>query len=153
DATALSGAGYALVFVAHDLDDGPTILDRALALGPNLAGALISSGWTKGFLGEPDLAIKHINDAMRLSPLDPMSFRTRAALAFAHFVAGRYEESSTWAERALQDKSNYLPALRELAASKALAGRDDEAKAAMARLRELAPAIRVSTVKQWQPFR
>jgi TolB-like protein/class 3 adenylate cyclase len=153
DATALSGAGYALVFVAHDLEDGPAILDRALALGPNLAGALISSGWTKAFLGEPDLAIKHINDAMRLSPLDPMSFRTKAAIAFAHFVAGRYDESSLWAEKALHDKANYLPAIRELAASKALAGRDSEAQAAMARLRELAPAIRLSAVKEWQPFR
>jgi TolB-like protein/class 3 adenylate cyclase/tetratricopeptide (TPR) repeat protein len=153
DAAALAGAGYALVFVVHDLDDGPAILDRALALSPNLAGTLISSGWTKAFLGEPDLAIKHINDAMRLSPLDPMSYRTKGALAIAHFVAGRYDDSSIWAERALQEKSNYLPALRDLAASKALAGQDHEAKAAMTRLRELAPAMRVSTVKQWLPFR
>ena len=35
----------------------------------------------------------------------------------------------------------------------ALAGRDSEAQAAMARLREIAPAMRVSTVKEWQPFR
>jgi len=153
DATALSGAGYALVFVAHDLEDGPAILDRALALGPNLAGALISSGWTKAFLGEPDLAIKHINDAMRLSPLDPMSFRTKAATAFAHLVAGRYDESSLWAEKALHEKADYLPAIRDLAASKALSGRDSEAQAAMARLRELAPAMRLSAVKEWQPFR
>jgi TolB-like protein/class 3 adenylate cyclase len=153
DAAALAGAGYALVFVAHDLDDGPAILDRALALSPNLAGALISSGWTKAFLGEPDLAIKHISDAMRMSPLDPMSYRTKGALAFAHFVAGRYDDSSIWAERALQEKSNYLPALRDLAASKALAGQDSGSKAAMTRLRELAPAMRVSSVKQWLPFR
>ena len=124
DAAALARAGYAVVFVVHDLDDGPAIRDRALALSPNLAHALINSGWTKAFLGEPDLAIKHINDAMRLSPLDPLIFRTRAAVAFAHFVAGRYDESSLWAERALQERPSYLPALRELAASRALAGRD-----------------------------
>ena len=118
-----------------------------------LAGALISSGWTKAFLGEPDLAIKHISDAMRISPLDPMSYRTKGALAFAHFIAGRYDNSSIWAERALQEKSNYLPALRDLAASKALAGQDSGSKAAMTRLRELAPAMRVSSVKQWLPFR
>jgi len=153
DAAALGGAGYALVFVAHDLDDGPAILDRALGLSPNLAGALVNSGWTRAFLGEPDLGIKHINEAMRLSPLDPMSFRTKGALALAHFVAGRYDECSSWAEKAIQEKSNFLPAIRELAASRALAGRDGEAKAAMARLRELAPAMRVSSVKQWQPFR
>jgi len=153
DATALSGAGYALVFVAHDLDNGSAILDRALALNPNHAGALINSGWTKAFLGEPDMAIKHVTDAMRLSPLDPMSFRTLGAVALAHFVAGRYDEASLWAEKALQERPNFLPAIRDLAASRALAGRDSEAQAAMARLREIAPAMRVSTVKEWQPFR
>jgi adenylate cyclase len=153
DATALSVAGYALVFVAHDLDNGSAILDRALSLNPNHAGALINSGWTKAFLGEPDTAIKHVTDAMRLSPLDPMSFRTRGAVALAHFVAGRYDEASLWAEKALGERANFLPAIRELAASRALAGRSGEAQAAMTRLREIAPAMRVSTVKEWQPFR
>ena len=153
DATALSGAGYALVFVAHDLDNGPAILDRALELNPNLAGALISSGWTKAFLGEPDIAIKRVTDAMRLSPLDPMSFRTLGAVAFAHFIAGRYDEASLWAEKALQERANYLPAIRDLAAANALAGRDSEARAAIESLRKIAPAMRVSTVKEWLPFR
>jgi TolB-like protein/Tfp pilus assembly protein PilF len=153
DATALSGAGYALVYVVHDLDNGSAILDRALALNPNHAGALINSGWTKAFLGEPDTAIKHVTDAMRLSPLDPMSFRALGAIALAHFVAGRYDEASSSAAKALQARANFLPALRDLAASEALAGRDGEAQTAMARLRELAPAMRVSSVKQWLPFR
>jgi TolB-like protein/class 3 adenylate cyclase/Tfp pilus assembly protein PilF len=138
---------------AARLARGSAILNRALALNPNHAGALINSGWTKAFLGEPDMAIKHVTDAMRLSPLDPMSFRTLGAVALAHFVAGRYDEASLWAEKALQERPNFLPAIRDLAASRALAGRDSEAQAAMARLREIAPAMRVSTVKEWQPFR
>jgi TolB-like protein/class 3 adenylate cyclase/Flp pilus assembly protein TadD len=153
DGTALSGAGYALVFVAHDLDNGSSIVDRALALNPDHALALINSGWTRAFLGEPDVAIKHVTHAMRLSPLDPMSFRTLGALAIAHFVAGRYDDASLWASKALQERANYLPAIRELAASKALSGRESEAQAAMARLREIDPAMRVSTVKEWLPFR
>ena len=153
DVTALAGAGYALVFIAHDLDNGPAVLDRALALSPNHAGALINSGWTKAFLGEPDVAVQHVADAMRLSPLDPMSFRTMGAMAFAHFVAGRYDEASAWAEKALRERAYYLPAIRDLAAAKALSGRDSEAQAAMAHLRELAPTMRVSSVKEWLPFR
>jgi tetratricopeptide (TPR) repeat protein len=120
---------------------------------PNLALALINSGWTKAFLGEPDIAIKHVTHAMRLSPLDPMSFRTLGAVALAHFVAGRYDEASLWAAKALQERPDFLPSIRELAASKALAGRDSEAQAAMARLREINPAMRGSNVKDWLPFR
>lgn len=153
DATALAGAGYALVFVVHDLDKGAAILDRALQLNPNLAGTLVSCGWTNAFLGEPDQAIKCIDDARRLSPLDPMSFRTLGAAAFAHFVAGRYDDASLWAEKALQERENYLPAIRDLAAANALAGRDAEAQAAIAQLRKVNPAMRVSSVKEWLPFR
>jgi TolB-like protein/class 3 adenylate cyclase len=153
DATALAGAGYALVFVVHDLDRGAAILDRALALNPNLAGTLVSCGWTKAFLGEPDQAIKHIDDARRLSPLDPMSFRTLGAAAFAHLVAGRYDDASMWAERALHERAHYLPAIRDLAAARALAGHEAQAKAAMDQLRRIDPAMRVSSVKGWLPFR
>jgi TolB-like protein/class 3 adenylate cyclase len=153
DAVALSGGGYALVFVVHDLDNGAAFIDRALMLNPNLAWALHSSGWTKAFLGDPDAAIKHLSDAMRLSPLDPLSFRAQGGIAFAHFLAGRYDEAIRWAEMALRERPNYLAAIRELAAANALVGRIPEAQKAMAHLRQIDPAMRASTVKDWVPLR
>jgi TolB-like protein/class 3 adenylate cyclase len=153
DAVALSGGGYALVFVVHHLDDGAAFIERALALNPNLSWALHSSGWTKAFLGDSDAAIKHLMDAIRLSPLDPQTFRAQGGIAFAHFLAGRYHDAITWAEAALRERPNYLAAIRELAAASALAGRLPEAQKAMAHLREIDPAMRVSNVKDWVPFR
>jgi len=153
DAVALSGGGYALVFVAHDLNDGPAFIERALALNPNLAWALFSSGWTKAFLGDPEGAIAQLTHAIQLSPLDPHGFRAKGGIAFAHFLAGRYEEAITWAEVALRQRPTYQAAIRELAAASALAGRIPEAQKAMARLRQLDPARRVSTVKDWVPLR
>jgi TolB-like protein/class 3 adenylate cyclase/Flp pilus assembly protein TadD len=153
DAVALSGGGYALVFVVHDLEDGAAFIDRALALNPNLSWALHSSGWTKAFLGDSDAAIKHLMDAIRLSPLDPLTFRAQGGIAFAHFLAGRYHDAITWAEAALRERPNYLAAIRELAAANAFAGRLPEAQKAMAHLREIDPAMRVSNVKDWVPFR
>lgn len=151
DAVALSGGGYALVFVAHDLNDGPALIERALALNPNLGWALFSSGWTKAFLGEG--AIAQLSHAIELSPLDPHGFRAKGGIAFAHFLAGRYEEAISWAEAALRQRPTYQAAIRELAAASALAGRIPEAQKAMARLCELDPARRVSTVKDWVPLR
>ena len=149
----MSGAGYALVFVVHDLDSGAAFIDRALTLNPNLPWALHSSGWTKAFLGDPDAAIKHLSHAMRLSPLDPLGFRAQGGIAFAHFLAGRYDEAIAWDERALRERPNYLAAIRELGAANALAGRLPEAQKAMAHLRAVDPAMRVSTVKDWVPLR
>ncbi|MGH6799678.1 MAG: tetratricopeptide repeat protein, partial [Roseiarcus sp.] len=153
DAVALSGGGYALALVAHDLDDGSAFLDQALALNPNLAMAWHSSGWTKAFLGEPELAIQQLMHTMRLSPRDPLIFRAQCGVGFAHFLAGRYDEASLWAGRALRLRPTYIPAMRELAAANALAGRLSEAQKTMARLRQLAPSVRVANVKDWIPLR
>jgi tetratricopeptide (TPR) repeat protein len=122
DAVALSGGGYALAFVAHDLDDGSAFIDQALALNPNLALAWHCSGWTRAFLGEPETAIKQLTHTMRLSPRDPLVFRAQCGVGFAHFLAGRYDEASLWAEAALRMRPTFLPALRELAAAHSLAG-------------------------------
>lgn len=153
DAVALSGGGYALVFVAHDLNDGPAFIERALALNPNLAWALFSSGWTKNFLGDPEGAIAQLTHAIQLSPLDPYGFRAQGGIAYAHFLAGRYEDAIIWAEAALRQRPTYLASICELAAANALAGRIPDAQKVMARLRQLDPAKRVSTVKDWIPFR
>jgi tetratricopeptide (TPR) repeat protein len=153
DAVALCMGGYALAFVAHELDNGAALIDRALSMNPNLAWAWHSSGWLRAFLGEPDLAIKHLEHGMRLSPLDPFVFRAYAGLACAHLLAGRYEESSLWAERALQRRPNLVVAVRESAASNALAGRLLKAQEAMAHLRRSDPELRISNFTDWLPLR
>ncbi len=53
----------------------------------------------------------------------------------------------------LRERPNYGAALRELAAARALLGRMPEAQKAMARLREIDPTRRISTVKDWLPLR
>jgi TolB-like protein len=93
DAVALTWGGFALAYVVRELDSGVAFIDRALMLNPNLAAAWIASGWVRTWLGKPDLAIEHLARAMRLSPLDPLTNRTRTATANAHFFAGRYDEA------------------------------------------------------------
>ncbi len=73
--------------------------------------------------------------------------------AFAHFLAGRYDEASRWAIRALSEQPNYPAANRILAASDALAGHMREAREAMAHLRELDPSLRVSNLNEVYPLR
>jgi hypothetical protein len=48
---------------------------------------------------------------------------------------------------ALQDNPDYQPGLRMAAASNAMAGRPEQAHKAVARLRQLNPTLRVSTLK------
>ena len=147
DAIALAASGYALAYVVRDLGVGAALIDRALVLNSNLAEAWSCGGWVKNWLGEPEAAIERFARAMRLSPLDPSVTGMRAGTAHAHFLLGRYDEAASWAAMALQDNPDFQAGLRIAAASNAMAGRPEQAHKAVARLRQLNPALRVSTLK------
>lgn len=153
DAVALSRGGHALPYVVGELDDATTFVDRALVLNPNLAGAWYASGWGRIWLGETDLAITHFAQAMRLSPLDPQMITMQAGTAFAHFLAGRYEEALFWADKTRWEQTNYSTPIRLAAACYGLTGRIVEAQKIIPRARELDPALRVSNVRDWVPLR
>ena len=153
DAVALYTGGFALAQLLGHLDAGAALIDRALALDPNLAAAWHLSGWVKIHLGEPEMAIEHMAHAMRLNPLDPLIFGMQNGTAAAHFLAGRYDAASSWAEKALQQNSNYLPGIRMAAASHALSGRLVQAQKALTRMRQIDPELRISNLAELVPFR
>ena len=154
DAITLAASGWVLAYVVRDLELGAALIDRALVLNSNLAEAWNWGGWVKNFLGEPEPAIERFARAIRLSPLDPRMTAMRAGTAHAHFFLGRYDEAALWAAMALQDNPDLQLGLRIAAASNAMAGRPQQAHKAMARLRQLNPALRVFTLKDMQgPYR
>jgi TolB-like protein len=151
DAAALTWAGYALIYVVGDLDSAAAMIDRALVLNSNLANAWHASGLIMAWRGEPESAVQHIGRAIRLSPLDPFVVNTYGSMAFAHFLAGHYDDARSWAERAVRKRPQAVN-WRFLAASCALSGRIDEAQRAMAQMRRDNPTLRVSDLKNL-PFR
>jgi TolB-like protein/DNA-binding SARP family transcriptional activator len=153
DAVALCTAGIALSFVVGERDEGGDLLNRALALNPNWAWAWIFSGWNKVWQGEPDIAIEYLGRAMRLSPQDPQIVNAYAAIASAHFFAGRHTEAAAWAEKAMREQPNHFIATCMAAASSALVSRPTKAARAMARLRELDPSLRMSNLETLFPIR
>ena len=84
---------------------------------------------------------------MRLSPVDSLVIGKRSGTAHARFFLGRYDEAASWAAMALQDNPDFQAGLRIDAASNAMAGRPEQAHKAVARLRQLNPALRVSNLK------
>ena len=147
DAFVLGGCGWALAYVALDLDAGGAFVDRALTLNPNLADAWLWGGWIKIWLGEPEEAIARIERAMRLSPLDPRMAGMQFAAAHAHFFTGRHAEAASWSAMALQSHPYLQGALRIDAASNALAGRLAQARDSVARLSERYPSLRLSKLR------
>jgi TolB-like protein len=152
DAVALTRGGHALAHLAGDLDSGIALLDRAIFLNPNLASAWFLGGFLRTWHGECEDAIEHFERAMRLSPVDPELYRMQAGIAMAHLFAGRIEMASVWAERSYSNLPSFLMVVALIAATRALSGRHEDAKRAIAQLRKLDPALRVSNVTHWLPI-
>jgi tetratricopeptide (TPR) repeat protein len=153
DAVALSRGGITLAHMAHDLDAGSLFIERALALNPNLAFAWLAIGLLKVWLGEPEAALQHLAHATRMSPFGSMVPVIQNAITFAHFLACDYDKASSVAEQVLREKPDFYLTLRYAAASNALAGRMEEARQAMARLRQIDPELRISNLKDFTPLR
>ena len=71
----------------------------------------------------------------------------QAAIAFAHFFAGRYEEAVIWSEKAVRAQPNWLTGIRAMAASYALGGRVAEAQKAMTQMLEIDPLRRIFNLR------
>jgi TolB-like protein len=144
DPLMLGTAGQCFAWFAHDLAKGIAYIDEALSVNPNHAHAYMQSGLVRTRAGDTEVAIKHLNHGIRLSPRDSRGYAIFHALAFAHQVGGNLEMAHQWARRAVQHNPNYLPGWTALASSAALIGRDAEAKAAAKALLGLDPQFSIS---------
>jgi adenylate cyclase len=147
DARVLVFAGHALRFVVGRAEEGLALLDQAVRLDPNFATGWGWRGAAKNGLGQAELAIKDLERALRLSPLDSLIFLPQGQMAISHFLCDRYDEACSWAETSLQSRPNHLTALRVLMAAHAMAGRIDAARQAVAIYLQFDPAARISNIK------
>ena len=125
---------------------------RALELNPNFAAARGYLGLALALDGRSDEAIENVEQAMRMSPRDPQNSMFNAALAVAHYLAGRYTEAVGFARRSSQQREGLIAGSRILIASLAQAGRIDEARAAMRRLRETHPNVSIAWIEKYVPY-
>jgi TolB-like protein/class 3 adenylate cyclase/Tfp pilus assembly protein PilF len=152
DDVALTRGGHALGHFAGDLDTGIALTDKALVLNPNLASAWFLGGYLRIWIGRPDEAVQFLERAMRLSPVDPEMYRMQAGMAMAHLFAGRAEAASAMAEKAFRHLPSFLLAAATIAACHALAGDRNRAQNALAHVRRLDPALRLSNLSDWLPI-
>src|SRR4030095_14000409 len=102
------------------------------------------SGMVRAYAGDSATAIAYFERSIQLNPLDPLVYITWYGIAFAHFAAERYEESSAWLDRPLRALPNYLPALRLKIAICGLRGHTQEGEKWFERLLAVVPDTTIS---------
>src|SRR5450759_1322623 len=143
--------GY-VAFTRRHTDEAVEEFQRALDLNPNFAAAHGYLGHALAVDGRSDQAIDHIEQAIRMSPHDPQNAMFHVGLAAAHYLAGRYSEAVSFGRKAMQQRFGLTNGHRIYIASLAQAGQIDEARAALARLKELQPEHSIAWIERNIPY-
>jgi tetratricopeptide (TPR) repeat protein len=150
DAEALSSTAWAVAYILRDLAHAKLLVDRAVALNPNLAIGWARSGWINLWSGNPAVAVEHLTRAMRLDPLPGhIPGSVLAAMAHALFFLGKYDEATAWAERMVRENPDTHPGLRIFVASAAFAKMTDLAREGAKRLGSIDPEFRISRLASY----
>ena len=144
DALALSILGCNTALFSGDFDTAREMVDRAVALNPNLTRAWQQRGFTYVLAGQPEEAIRSFERVIRLSPFDPALFVSFTGMGMAFIGLGRFDEALTAAKKAVRQNPLYSVTYRCLAIALAHLGREAEAREAAAGLLELEPSFRIS---------
>jgi tetratricopeptide (TPR) repeat protein len=149
DAEALCWAGHSIAVVCRELESGAVLIDRALAINPNLAVGWQTRGWVSVMLGEHQMALDQIARAQRLSPVDPESFISEGGMGAANLGLRKYDEAVKWLGKALARQPNWMIPKRQSVVANALAGNIEEARRLLEDIRRENPAMRLSNFKSY----
>jgi TolB-like protein/class 3 adenylate cyclase/tetratricopeptide (TPR) repeat protein len=148
DPDALWMAAYGLAIATFDLTIALSALDRALVLNPNSAHAWGTKALVESFRGDARaaVAVEASNRAIRLSPLDPLSYIYKFAGALAYLGAGQYQEAMGWIDDALREQPRFHASFRVKVALCGLLGQSEEGRDWLVRLLDLQPGL---TITAW----
>jgi adenylate cyclase len=126
---------------------------RAIDLDPNSSFARGYLGTAYAFGGECDPAIENLQEAMRLSPRDFLMVVWFTVSAWAYLSAGKLEQASDCAKRAIDCNPAFPDAHGTFAAASAHLGHIDDAHAGLDEFVRLLPGLTVGDERLIRPFR
>ena len=140
DAGALRGM---VCLIQQRYEEAVAAAERAIAEGASAAGPVMWAGQIFTFSGRPEVGLALLQKASRLSPLPPPHYFN--VLRNCYRMLGRNEDAIDAYRRGLQEAPHTVNGLVGLALVLARAGRNAEARAAVAEARRLQPDVTRAT--------
>lgn len=135
------------------LDASLPWLERAIDLCPNYAHGIYARAWTEALSGRGIDAQQDADQAMDLSPLDPLHYAMQGTRALGHMVLGEDAAAAAWAERAARAPGAHVLIAMIAVAAHALGGDADRAAAWAANVRERNPVLAAADFFRSFPMR
>jgi TolB-like protein len=122
-------------------DQAAAEFEEAIKLNPSFAAAHAVLGVVLTFRGEPEAGVASVEKGIQLSPRDPRLFIWLSGLAAGHYQLRNYDQAIEIGCRSWTLNRNYITGLTYVVAGLAQLGKIDEARTALADLRELDPKL------------
>jgi len=144
------GRSYWLV---KDHEAGQTFLDRAIGLSPSFSQGMYAHAFTNLMAGRGEPAIARLDEAIRLSPLDPFLYAMQSAKGFSLAHTGDLEQACHWLDiGSRQPGAHYLVSIIAAAINK-IAGKHDQALYWADRTRQQRPSASIQQFFEAYPLR
>jgi adenylate cyclase len=133
-------------------DEARRRLRRALDLDPNSAFARGYLGGTHAFVGDYEAALSQIDEAIRLSPRDPLLVIWHVCKGWAAMTSERYEEAVGFATEAVEANPEFPDIYAVLAAAHGHLANAAAARAALDELPRRMPGLTAGDERLNGPF-
>ncbi|MBC8175856.1 MAG: adenylate/guanylate cyclase domain-containing protein [Deltaproteobacteria bacterium] len=140
-------------FISKNPDAAIAYYRKAIELNPNFALAHGYLSCQLAYAGEAEAAIEAGRKAIRLSSCDPELFHFHVGIGTGHFVAGRYAEAVTWANKVIAERPETPAGRRLLAASLAQLGQIAEARRALEDVLSITPGLTATLLRNITHFK
>jgi TolB-like protein/class 3 adenylate cyclase len=140
DPRVLANAAAVLANLGEDIGAMMGLVDRALTLNPSFARGWNLSGLIRIFAGEHDLAIEHVETALRLSPRERVGVPL-AVMGTAYFFKRQFDQAAAKLLMAIQEHPETPAGYRVLASCYAHMRQLSDARAIVAKLRTITPEV------------
>jgi TolB-like protein len=135
----------------NQVAEGVRHCERALQLDRNLAGARAEIGYAKLHLGQAEDTEAHIQEALRLSPHDKLSYIWCMTAGMAKLYLRREEEAVNWLQRSIEINRSFPSSHFLLAAALAHLARLPEARSVLRAGLAINPTLTISRVRANAP--
>lgn len=129
-------------------EQSSVFFERAIQLNANYAQAIAFLGFNETLVGRPAQCFGLVERAIRLSPRDPQLGVWLSFVSAAHMQLGQYDRAVEVARRSVALNPEYNNNHLVLARASALAGRREEAIAALANATRLLPGLSARTLRR-----
>jgi TolB-like protein len=139
-------------FRAGEYESALAAHNEALVRNPSSAYARGVLGTVCVISGRLEEGERHMLEALRLSPNDPLVPLRYSSLAATRILVSDFQGAVEWAQKSLRLNANYPQALRNLVVAYGAMGDIERARSTLAKLRSLDPSLTVAKYRRSHPM-